>query len=279
MRTSSCGRHRRSAWWWLFFALTAAATACELFVTDPPLPKGAIAMTPPPQYDLWWRLTERCSGLSGALGAIAWYTVPDVDSLIDSPLREWVRGEYIPAEHRIILAGHSRADAFVVRHEMLHALLNRPGHPAEYFQDRCYGVVASEPPRPARDSSGDIVRPGDLVVSARVDSTAPSLARDSLWFALTVSIHNPRAAPVRVRLRPMLPDYFASATFGFVEASCDTPRSRSGMDYYFVDDSTLVLGPGATRHMTFDERAWGCLVYRPFFNDDTLPPIRVAPVP
>lgn len=265
----------------LVLALTLSLGACQLFDTDLPLPRGAVPMAPLPEYGLWWRLTERCSGLTGDLAAVSWYLVPGTDSMMTVPLREWARGEYVTAQHRIVLTGHVRDNGFVVRHEMLHALLHgRGGHPPEYFQHRCYGVVASDPPPSSRDSSGAIVRPGDVVLAARVDSTAPSLSRDSGWVALTVSIRNPRTATVRVRLAPVQPGYAASATFGFVDTYCAPAGYWNGASYTFVDDSTLVLGPGETRQMIFDERVGRtCTVFRPFFNHDTLPDIRVVPVP
>ena len=38
---------------------------------------------------------------------------------------------------RIIIAGHYTDHEMVVRHEMLHHLLDREGHPAEFFVNRC----------------------------------------------------------------------------------------------------------------------------------------------
>lgn len=283
---------RRSAWWltagpWAILSIAIAGTACELFVTDPPLPRGAVAMAAPPQYGLWWQLTERCSGLSGDLAAISWYTIPRADSFVDPPLREWVQGDWERARNRIVLAGHSRNDGWLVRHEMLHALVRGGNHPAEYFQRRCNGVVACEGqclrdggPQPAVDSSGPIVRPDDLVVWARVDPSAPSLARDSDYVALTVSIQNPHPFAVRARMRPVQAGGEFAATFGVVTEYCDTPPRAAGDDYYYMRDTLLVLGPGEFRRWVFDLQTFGsCALYRPFFNDDTLPAIRVEPVP
>jgi hypothetical protein len=44
-----------------------------------------------------------------------------------------------------------------------------------------------------------------LDVSARVDSTAPSLARGSGWVALTIEVKNSRSSVVRVHLTPLAP--------------------------------------------------------------------------
>jgi hypothetical protein len=40
--------------------------------------------------------------------------------------------------NRIVIAGNYLNHEMVVRHEMLHALLQREGHPTDYFVDRCH---------------------------------------------------------------------------------------------------------------------------------------------
>jgi hypothetical protein len=120
-----------------------------------------------------------------------------------------------------------------------------------------------------------------LNVSAQVDSTRPSLARDSGWIAITIAIHNPRATAVRVHLTPFIPGYKASGTYGYADGYCDHfPGRFSDPSYDVADDSTLVLGAGETQREVFDLRVWTvCTVVKPFFNDDTLPTIRVEPQP
>jgi hypothetical protein len=39
---------------------------------------------------------------------------------------------------RIVVAGDYVASELVIRHEMLHALLDQEGHPPEYFESRCH---------------------------------------------------------------------------------------------------------------------------------------------
>jgi hypothetical protein len=236
-----------------------------------------------PQYALWWRLTERCASQSSDLGQISWYTVPGAGDLGSADHRS---GEYYLRSHRIVIAGRFVGDGPLVRHEMLHAILGLPGHPAEDFQRRCGGVVACDGTclsdggvSPPADTTGPIVRPVDLEVSARVDSTRPSLARDSGWVAVTIAIHNPRPTPVRVHLTPLVPGYWASGTYGYGEGYCNSPGFNSP-SYSFVEDSTLVLGAGETQRKMFDLQVWNvCIVVKPFFNDDTLPTIRIDPQP
>ena len=43
-------------------------------LTDPPLPANAQVLIPPPVYAKWWGMVESCSGLSGSLENIQWYS-------------------------------------------------------------------------------------------------------------------------------------------------------------------------------------------------------------
>ena len=269
-------------WLRVVVALTASfAWACNN-VVDAPLPYGAVPMAMPPQYTLWWRLTERCASRASDLHQISWYVVPGAADLGQAA----IQGEYFSGSHRIVLAGRYIGVAGLVRHEMLHAILGTRGHPAEAFQRDCGGVVVCDEAcltdggaLPHPDTSGPLLRPADLDVSARVDSTRPSLARDSGWVALTIAIRNPRSTAVRVRLTPLQPPYLASATYGYRPGYCDLP-GVSDPNYSYVEDSTIVLGAGETQRQVYDFQVWNvCTVVKPFFNDDTLQSIWIEPQP
>ena len=246
------------------------------------MPRDAVPMATPPEYTLWWRLTERCAARVRDPGQISWYVMPGAEDLGQAN----IQGQYFPLSRRIVLAGHYVRNAPLVRHEMLHAIVGTTGHPAEDFQRRCGGVVACDLtclseggalPRP--DTMGPIVRPIDLDVTARVDSTRPSLARDSGWVALTIAIRNPRPTAVRLRLTPLQPGYFASATYGYRDGRCEAPLI-GGYSYSYVEDSTIVLGAGETQRKVYDFQVLSvCTVVTPFFNEDTLPSIRIEPQP
>src|SRR5215471_5613151 len=100
--------------------VASVAWGCTNLV-EPPLPSGAVPMAMPPQYALWWRLTERCAAQSSDLDRISWYIVPGAKDLGPSD----IQGEYFPLSHRIVVAGRYVADGPLVRHEMLHAILGR----------------------------------------------------------------------------------------------------------------------------------------------------------
>ena len=101
------------------------------------LPDGAVPFQPPAEYQAWWDRTETCSGQTGDLNRIAWYMVPNtrlMDTEIGQKVGLWRRAN---GQTTVTLAGDFVDNELVVRHEMLHELLVREGHPEEYFVERC----------------------------------------------------------------------------------------------------------------------------------------------
>jgi hypothetical protein len=92
-------------------------------------PADAVPFTPPDSlYAAWWQLDEACSGLSGDWHRITWFTVPD--TAIATPKGDFW-GVWL-APHSIYLVATHTADSALVRHEMLHDLLQRGDHPAVF---------------------------------------------------------------------------------------------------------------------------------------------------
>ena len=96
-------------------------------------PDGAMKLTAPPDYRQWWAKTEACSGLSGNFDQIDFETVPGAD--FQCPTGTCV-GRWEPGHH-IYLAASWSHNEMVVRHEMLHELLGRSGHPLPPFGNPC----------------------------------------------------------------------------------------------------------------------------------------------
>lgn len=101
-----------------------------------PLPEAATPFAPPAIYRTWWAEVEACSGLRGDFDAVRWYRV---DPPNEVRLRDGtpVRGLWMSSGNRIVIRAADLDLPYVPHHEMLHALLRRPGHPAEYFVARC----------------------------------------------------------------------------------------------------------------------------------------------
>lgn len=94
---------------------------------------GSQPLEPPPIYREWWAKTEACSGLTGEFDRIEWLVVPGYSFACSSGecAGHWRRG------HLIYLAEEWKMSEMVVRHEMLHDLMNRGGHPDPPFGEGC----------------------------------------------------------------------------------------------------------------------------------------------
>ncbi len=90
-------------------------------------------MAPPAVYREWWGKTEACSGLTGDFGRVSWSVVvgPSFPCSSGRCAGHWEPG------HRIYLAEGWAMNEMVVRHEILHELMNGGGHPNPPFGQGC----------------------------------------------------------------------------------------------------------------------------------------------
>lgn len=105
--------------------------------SDADLPAGAVPMVASASFQEWFGRTQACSGLRGELKEIQWFVVPNADVFetdVGPKVGMWEKSAGVA---RIIIAGRYQDHEMVVRHEMLHHLLDRAGHPTEFFVDRC----------------------------------------------------------------------------------------------------------------------------------------------
>ena len=102
------------------------------------LPEGAVPMTIRSEYQAWFAKTESCSALRGQFQALQWFVVPDAETFATPEGPKVGMWEKSGGQARIVIAGRYIGHEMVVRHEMLHHLLDREGHPSEYFVDRCH---------------------------------------------------------------------------------------------------------------------------------------------
>jgi hypothetical protein len=111
---------------------------CAALEPTSSLPEGAVQIEAPMSYGAWWFKTEMCAQLTGHMDKVTWYVVPGVSTFqteSGDKVGFWTKS---PNGTRIILAGDYRDHELVVRHEILHELLGREGHPESYFRDRCH---------------------------------------------------------------------------------------------------------------------------------------------
>lgn len=236
-------------------------------------------MTPPRPYASWWATTEACSERQGRFDDVEWYVVPDAKSFS-------VRGKDYNGvwyeSNAIVIAGGSLLDGKLVRHEMLHALNRGDGHSKD-FVTRCGGIVAcvndcaaeaGEPDMPA--ATAPEIPTSGLELVLGVSPGDPSVARDSGWVVIQVSVRNNTTADAWARLAPMA-DAFASETFGyFVE--CVPSCGREFLSRYdFIWDSRFGLPARAVRRAAFDVRLpAGTYAIRGTFNTDTTSAVTVV---
>jgi hypothetical protein len=257
--------------------------------TEPQFPANAIALDVQPQFALWWRMTQACSGLRGDPAAVRWYVQPGRESLQIPGDHGHYGGYWWAIGNRILLTEKAVTDGWLVRHEMLHALIGRAGHPRREFSERCGGIVTCS--GDCRREVGPDPQPGadaveidatELDVSVSV-TPSPTFAthENGGWFAYVVTATNPRPEAVWVRVRRPRPDAHGAETFGFVEGA-------SVWSYAWTTESRVAFGPRQTKRYTYDRAATtggghaykaGAHAVRGFFNTDTTPPVSFTILP
>jgi len=125
----------------LWVAVGVPLMAACTNVVEPALPSDAQEFSPPPVYSTWWNMTQACSALTGSLGAVTWYQTNTV--VYDTHSGDVIAGYWEPGSNRIVLTSSVMMDGGIVRHEMLHALIRKGGHPRGQFLGNCSGTVVS----------------------------------------------------------------------------------------------------------------------------------------
>jgi hypothetical protein len=96
-------------------------------------PEGDVPLDPPPIYREWFAKTEACSGRTGNFDRLRWSVIEGHSF----PCSSGQCAGHWRTSHHIFLAGDWVMDELVVRHEMLHDLLGRTGHPDPPFGVGC----------------------------------------------------------------------------------------------------------------------------------------------
>ena len=268
---------------WCVCAIAALVCACSR-PTAPGLPAGAVRWIPPARFSLWWQMTESCSKRAGDLGTVEWYVVPNAMTLDIGGER--LHGYWIGTPNRIVLADARRLDGPLVRHEMLHALLQTIDHPRDPFLIDCDGIVSCDGAcdvdtggRASPPESASEVSTRDVRTRLDIAPGQPAQTLDQGAVALVVSITNPRSEPVWVRLTPQGASDPFSTTFG-IAVDYEDPARIGTSAYTWITGSRFGLEPGATRRYVWDgQLPAGRYGIRGYFNIDTAPRIilEVAP--
>src|SRR5918995_60984 len=116
-------------------------------------------------YQEWWDKTVACSGQSGNMKNVSFYAVDAPAGAIELA-GEMAHAWWVREGNRIYLPANALGHEWLVRHEMLHALLQKGSHPAEIFVKACHvasaavwrGLTLSGGPRePPRERRGHLL--------------------------------------------------------------------------------------------------------------------------
>jgi hypothetical protein len=113
--------------WGATVCIMMLLSACSPLTAPLSVTRDARHFPPPSSYAAMWDSLKACSGLRGDLGRVSFYVV---DSLPDRAVGRTVG-------HSVYLVDIMVDNPLVVRHEMMHALLQRNGHPLKYFHGVC----------------------------------------------------------------------------------------------------------------------------------------------
>ncbi|HEV7388474.1 MAG TPA: hypothetical protein VGN73_07685 [Gemmatimonadaceae bacterium] len=234
------------------FGWSLGLAGCDRLV-DPPLPSDAATFTPPLVYSTWWKMTEACSGLTGSFSAVSW--VKTGQFLRDENTGDPIVAYWTARSNRIVLTNTAAMAGASVRHEMLHALYKRGGHPRSYFLGKCAGVV---------DCQGSCITdggpyqqppvspfpvPGDSIdITTTVEPANPTFAHDDGFFSITVMARNRTQRWVTVI--PARAGLNVPHTFSFnLHGQFASTLSSSELG---IDPSQTIFAPGETKRHVFD---------------------------
>jgi hypothetical protein len=88
-------------------------------------------------YQEWWDKTVACSGKTGKMTDVNFYAVDAPGGGIELA-GEMAHAWWVREGNRIYLPANALGEEWLVRHEMLHALLQRGSHPANVFVSACH---------------------------------------------------------------------------------------------------------------------------------------------
>ncbi len=246
---------RTSRGLWRRAALLMGLSTCRSSV-EPPLPHGAQAFAAPAVYETWWQMVEACSGITSSLAKVSWFQLPNSANLPYEGLPD-VSGYWQSRPDEIVLAGASVLDGGIVRHEMLHALLDAPGHPRAAFLTSCGGVVecneaciADAGQLTTANASTPRVSPSQLDVQVTVDPAVPAESLNGGFFTVIVTARNPSSTPVVVPLPPRgLNGNGPALSFMYL---LQGPLGGVENGALALDSGVFRFAPGETKRQVFD---------------------------
>ena len=163
--------------------LPALVVGLVIFACTRPIPPESVArpVARPDSAVAWWQALEACSGKSGDLAAVTWLSVRGYVVVIDGLGYDgfWLqdRNAVVFGEDRLSTANRA---GHLIRHELLHALLQRGDHPTEFFGRKCRELLVPNAKgrstlpnrRCCRQARGVAAAAGGLILGAEPPSAA-----------------------------------------------------------------------------------------------------------
>jgi hypothetical protein len=249
------------------------AAACAEPTGAMPFPDDAVEIAPSAPYARWWAMTQSCAQQVGNMRQVRFYVVPRL-SIDDGSAR--YAGYWFRNGNRIALAQPYATDGAVVRHEMLHALLQRGDHRRVDFVDHCGGVVDFGDGL-HEESAELLAAPGaasPVLVASKFNielTLAPEpialTGPDSGWMSATVIVTNPRDEPVWARIQRSAGDSMGP-TLGVAVDGGSTRVTRTR----YSADTLMAFGPREVKRQVLDvklDAPLGRWRARALFNADT----------
>lgn len=106
--------------------------ACHEITAAEPM-SGLTRFDPPDDYATYWTAMEACSGTTGDLARVQWYTVPGTYFTIPGDTTRYA-GYWFARTNSIVLGADNVDYRPLVEHEMLHAILHRGDHPHVFVE-------------------------------------------------------------------------------------------------------------------------------------------------
>jgi len=119
--------------WFIFLGSPLLALKLIIEPTESGV-RGTRVFKPLAIYAELFEKTKECSGLRGSMDGITWLAIPGTETFNTKNGPKVGMWEEASGKFTVTLAGKYIDHEMVVRHEMLHHLLRRVGHPSEYFQ-------------------------------------------------------------------------------------------------------------------------------------------------
>lgn len=230
-------------------AICLAGGACGLEVKSD-FPPTAVQFAAPQMFRAWWQIVEGCSQQHRPFDAIRWYRVGPGELTIRG---ETAAGAWFVEGNRIVLTDWGLRAGALVRHEMLHALLETGSHPAEFFQGKCGDEVAC-----GRDCAEEHRLPNaqslaleQLETTVALFPAVPSILGYEGRVTVIVSVRNPATGNGYVTAERLSQ---AQCSIGFVVESTDDPPWRKLSCEYlaYADDARVYFRPGERRRVLFE---------------------------